>query len=180
MVGHQDESGDKKAMPRPHLFQFLLEDLVAGSALEERLPSETTECDEMKMAGMLIADQAAGHGGEMVHFAPWDRKNKCENGLAFVAAHPSKRGMDGVPCFCGWVKGGPPASQVRRFVLIYGQVASWPAIRVVWSWPSGVRTTRLAGEFGVRWGTSVGVGWWIRLWGLVVRRGRAWGRVAPV
>ena len=67
MVGHQDESGDKKAMPRPHLFQFLLEDLVAGSALEERLPSETTECDEMKMAGMLIADPAAGHSGEMVH-----------------------------------------------------------------------------------------------------------------
>ena len=42
------------------------------------------------------------------------RKDRGKNGLAFVAAHPSKRGKDGAPCFCGWTKGGPPAQRGLR------------------------------------------------------------------
>jgi hypothetical protein len=64
---HKDVSRYNEAVMLTHLFQILLEDEVTGSAFEERRPLETAERDEVKMVGMLITGQTAGHDGEMLH-----------------------------------------------------------------------------------------------------------------
>src|SRR5580658_3256388 len=47
---------DDEAVALPDFFQFLLKNSVSGTCREQGLPSVTTECDEVEVARMLIAD----------------------------------------------------------------------------------------------------------------------------
>ena len=118
MFGHDDISGDKEAVPLSHLFQLLLEDAVAGSSCEKRLSSITTEGEEVEVACVVIADQASGHDGQMLHRAMGHGqkskgKNKGRDGFCDFPPCPNA-GQGRAPTFAAGLektKGGPPAQQ---------------------------------------------------------------------
>ena len=108
MFWHKDVSRYKKAVMFPHLFQLLLEDVVTRPAFEERRPLETTEGDEVKMAGMLKTDQTAGHDGEILHLrwsSLWLRVERAKARAGWLLF---------VPPFAKAAKDGPPAKSTSE------------------------------------------------------------------
>jgi hypothetical protein len=56
MLGHQDIASDQVSVAYTDDFKFLLKNRVGGRAIEQRKSSITTECNEMKLPRVLIAD----------------------------------------------------------------------------------------------------------------------------
>ncbi len=62
VLGHQHIAGDDKGVSLPDAFKLMLEDAVGAKGGQQRLPSITTEGDEVKDTAVLVADKALGHG----------------------------------------------------------------------------------------------------------------------
>jgi len=117
MLRHDDISGDNETVAQPHLFQFLLEDAVSASSCKQRLPAVATEGEEVKLAGILIADQPSGHDetcytGSMAGGDRSKVKGKNSSDLGGLPPCPTT-GQDGAPtvgCYrkCKTWVGHPP------------------------------------------------------------------------
>jgi hypothetical protein len=87
VLRHQDISSDDKTVPLSNQFKFALEHAVGRVVVQQGQSLITTEGNEMKLAGLVIADQVSEHG-----------EGSLAQGLAFVPTHPSQKdSKDGAP-----------------------------------------------------------------------------------
>jgi len=62
VLRYQDVARDDKTVPLSNQFKFALEDAVRCVVIQQGKSLIATEGDEMKLTGLVIADQVSGHG----------------------------------------------------------------------------------------------------------------------
>jgi hypothetical protein len=109
VLGHDDIAEDVKVISAARGFQRALEETARLRRIQMRLPLVTTEGDEVKVSGVLIADEFLRHSGILTREFPLRvvaLRNPRSQGrdlghpqlLFFRCAPPAKTGSGPVTC----------------------------------------------------------------------------------